>query len=216
MPEERRVTNTDGKTSAPRNIWQQLARGSVFLLSVAAWGTIIFLMRDLDPIHGPSARRAEVRVLSEMRLYCAHSVALGRLAEAKAIHEEIRQFAGERVVSYSQEVARLDALLRERHGRMHRAHTREGQDPALARLERLSGAAFETAFLDEALYRNARALQQIESHRQRIGDTALNYLHDRICAELRAERKRLEGWRSRWYGSSPTTTPQAASPGEAW
>jgi hypothetical protein len=207
MAEVRRVSNKEGKTSAPRGIWQQLARSSVLLLGVAAWGVIIFLMRDLDSIHGPSATRAEVRVLSEMRLYCADSIALGRLAEAKAIHEELRQFGGERVASYSQEVARLDTLLRERHGRIYRGNARDGQDPALARLSDLNGAAFEAAFLEEALHRNARALQHIERHRQRIGDAVLQYLRERLSAELHAERKRLEGWRSRWYGSPPTVMP---------
>lgn len=189
----------EAKVPVVTRIGQGVGRGAALLLGLAAWGFIIFLMRDFDPVHGPSATRTEVRLLREMSLHCSEVVALGRLAMEKATHEEIRRFGSDQVASYSREMGRLDAWLRERHGLTVQAGVLEKGGTTLARLAPLAGAEFEAAFLGESLRRNALALRHAEHCRRRVGHTELQSLCERVIADLHAQQGQLEEWRSRWY-----------------
>lgn len=197
----------EGEVAVRTRIGQRVARGAAVLLGLATWGFTIFLMRDFDPIHGPSAARVDARALWEMSRDCADAAALGRLAMEKAMHEELRRFGGDQVSSSSREIGRLNAWLRERHGLSIQAGAEERNDTALGRLMPLAGAEFEAAFLDEFLRRNTLALQRAERCRRQTGDADLQRLCERVIAGLRARQEHLEGWRSRWYSPRGTSPP---------
>ena len=128
------------------------------------------------------------------------------IAEKRAEHTELREFATAMISERNTEIDELNAA----HERIYgspvpaggMAHGSERPSAEAAAVGRLRAAKpFDRAFIDAMIERQEATTAMAETEIDDGGDPVMRRLATRVAGSAARESQQLQGWRRAWYGS---------------
>ncbi|NMR21565.1 DUF305 domain-containing protein [Cellulomonas fimi] len=182
-----------------------LAAGSVLTATAAGAAP---LAADA-PASTVQTARFEVDFLKDMIDHHTMATMMAETCVAKATHSELRGMCESIIESQSAQVDLMQGWLDEWYGIGYEPQMSRGDMRAMNRLESLSGAEFEIAFMRSMVRHHWAALQEARVCLLRAEHPDLLSLCEDIRAEQVGEIAQLQAWLEQWYdrpGGRPART----------
>jgi uncharacterized protein (DUF305 family) len=143
--------------------------------------------------------------LTDMIAHHAMAVEMGKMAEGKAGHPELKGAAEEIVESQSAEIRLMRRWLRRWYGTRrtppHGGHDAQMGEKEMRELERATGAEFEVRFLALMSVHHTQAIEQARVARRRARHRQVRRLARAIIKVQNEEITRFRQWLVAWYAN---------------
>ncbi|HUR96928.1 MAG TPA: DUF305 domain-containing protein [Pyrinomonadaceae bacterium] len=147
----------------------------------------------------------DLQFIDTMTAHHQGAVDMARLAETRAQHPELKQFAAGIVGDQEREIARMKGLRDKLFAESAKAvndgfpgmtHGMGGMD--VARLETLRGNEFDIEFLKQMIPHHEGAIEMAKDMQKQDAQSELKELAGAIITAQEAEIKQMQGWLGQW------------------
>jgi uncharacterized protein (DUF305 family) len=142
----------------------------------------------------------EIDFMKDMIDHHAMAVMMAEMCLEKAVHEELRALCEEIIATQSQEIATMQAWLQDWYSVSYAPEMTNGEMQQMAKLQELSGAEFEIAFMEMMIRHHRQAIREAERCMDRAYHGELVTLCQNIIEAQSAEIQQMQTWLCEWYG----------------
>jgi uncharacterized protein (DUF305 family) len=177
--------------------------GQVLMILVVAVAASVFAagFASADaPAPDKSTATFEVDFLEDMIDHHAMATEMAELCLQKAVHQELRALCEDIIAMQSQEIAMMQSWLADWYGVSHEPEMKPGEMRKHEKLASLSGAEFESAFMEMMIKHHTRAIKEAEKCLAKADHSALRALCEDIIATQSQEIAMMQSWLCAWYG----------------
>ncbi|EWT07763.1 hypothetical protein N864_23400 [Intrasporangium chromatireducens Q5-1] len=162
-----------------------------------------------EPASDPHAAAFEVDFLTGMIDHHEMAVMMAQPCLDKAVHEELASMCQSIITSQSAQIEMMQGWLQDWYGTSHEPTMTKGQMRSMARLDRLTGAAYEIAFMRSMIRHHWGAVREASRCLARAEHPELLALCGRIERAQLVEIATMQRWLAQWYdaaGGRPART----------
>ena len=161
----------------------------------------------MESSHNAATAPYNLQFLDTMTAHHQGAIDMAKLAETRAQHPELKQFAAGIVGDQEREIATMtrlrDKLFAEKSKAINNnfpgmSHGMGGMD--LAKLESLRGNEFDIEFLRQMIPHHEGAIEMAKDLQKQDADAGLKEIAGDIIAAQEGEIKEMQGWLSSWQG----------------
>lgn len=153
-----------------------------------------------QPAPAPATARYETRFMTQMVDHHGMAVQMAQLCTRKAVHEDLVDLCQEIISAQRTEIAQMQRWLQDWYGVRHAPQMSAADMRQMQRLERLSAADFEVAFLQMMTRHHRLAIVRAQGCLDRARHEALRDMCQDIITAQRAEIRQMQRWLCDWYG----------------
>ena len=151
------------------------------------------------PAPDRATARFEVDFMENMIDHHTLAIQMAQICVQKAIHPELRQMCQTIIETQSQERQQMQTWLQRWYGVGYQPQLKPGDQRMLERLAALSGAQFETEFMQMMIKHHQTAIREAEGCLRRAYHPELRHLCQNIITTQSAEIKQMQAWLCQWY-----------------
>lgn len=153
------------------------------------------------PSADPSSVNFETKFMTDMIDHHHMAVMMAEVCLVKAVHLELRSMCENIIATQAAEIAQMQTWLRDWYGITYEPTMKPGDEKMLDRLASLSGAEFESAFMEMMIMHHKKALREARHCLDKAAHPELRALCENIIATQSAEIAQMQTWLCQWYGA---------------
>ncbi|MHB0958486.1 MAG: DUF305 domain-containing protein [Pirellulaceae bacterium] len=152
------------------------------------------------PAPSQKAAKYEIRFLTSMIDHHAMAVMMAESCQEKAIHDELVVLCEQIEVMQMEEIALMQQWLLDWYEIEYEPQMTRGMEVQMAKMESLSGAEYEIAFMQEMSKHHENALRESASCVKKAYHNELVALCMQIAVMQSIEIETMKEWLCEWYG----------------